>query len=99
MSCSFGPSSGTKPQKNQISRDKPCMMERTTFRATTMTAKRAPQKKADAKKKAAADETSASIAKQTAEFLESGGKIEIIQNGVSGQESVAGRKHISYAKS
>ena len=64
-----------------------------------MSERKAPQRKAVTKKKAAAVETSESIAKQTAEFLQSGGEIEIVQNGVSGQESMAVKKYISYAKS
>lgn len=60
--------------------------------------KKSFQKKAGTKKKAASVETSESIAKQTAVSLESGGEIAIVKNGVSGQESMAGRKQISYAK-
>jgi hypothetical protein len=40
-------------------------------------------------------ETSASIAEQTAAFLKSGGKIEEVPRGVSGQTSMAARKHIT----
>ena len=40
-------------------------------------------------------ETSTSIAEQTAEFLKSGGKIENVPRGVSGQTSLAARKHIT----
>lgn len=47
------------------------------------------------KKQPAATETSQSIAEQTEAFLKSGGKIQQINSGVSGQESLAGRKHIS----
>lgn len=64
-----------------------------------MSEKKAFHKKSSTKKKASAIETSESIAKQTAVFLEAGGKIEVVQNGVSGQESMASRKQISYAKS
>lgn len=63
-----------------------------------MAEKSAPLKKSATKKKAAAVETSDSIAQQTAAYLRSGGEIEVIENGVSGQESMAGRKHITYAK-
>lgn len=40
-------------------------------------------------------ETSQSIAEQTAAFLKSGGKIEEVPRGVSGQTSLAARKHIT----
>ncbi len=40
-------------------------------------------------------ETSASIAEQTAAFLKAGGKIEEVPRGVSGQTSLAARKHIT----
>ncbi|MEM0952841.1 MAG: hypothetical protein AAGI24_01770 [Pseudomonadota bacterium] len=52
---------------------------------------------ASSKKRApsAPAETSASIAEQTAEFLKSGGKIETVPRGVSGQTSLAARKHIT----
>jgi hypothetical protein len=58
-----------------------------------------PRKKTAAKNKTSiSEETSESIALQTADFLKNGGEVEIIQRGVSGQEPMAGRKHISYAK-
>ena len=47
------------------------------------------------KKQPAASETSQSIAEQTEAFLRAGGQIQQISNGVSGQQSLAGRKHIS----
>jgi hypothetical protein len=40
-------------------------------------------------------ETSESIAEQTAAFLKAGGKIEEVPRGVSGQTSLASRKHIT----
>jgi hypothetical protein len=40
-------------------------------------------------------ETSQSIADQTAEFIKSGGKVEQVPRGVSGQTSLAARKHIT----
>ena len=40
-------------------------------------------------------ETSKSIEEQTAAFLKSGGKIEEVPRGVSGQTSLAARKHIT----
>ncbi|MFA7553971.1 MAG: hypothetical protein WCY88_06950 [Spongiibacteraceae bacterium] len=52
---------------------------------------RAPAKK----KQPAAVETSLSIAEQTKAFLKSGGAIEAINSGVSGQQSMAGPKHIT----
>ena len=47
------------------------------------------------KKQPAATATSQSIEDQTKAFLESGGKIEQINTGVSGQQSIAGPKHIT----
>ena len=44
---------------------------------------------------AAQAETSQSIAEQTAAFIKSGGKIEEVPRGVSGQPSLAARKHIT----
>ncbi|MFT4718975.1 MAG: hypothetical protein ACI9SB_000137 [Candidatus Azotimanducaceae bacterium] len=56
----------------------------------------AKPKTAPAKKKQpAASETSQSIAEQTEAFFKSGGKINEIKSGISGQQSVAGPKHIS----
>lgn len=53
-------------------------------------------KTAAAKKKApAAVETSLSIEEQTAAFLNSGGKIQTIATGISGQKSLAPNKQIS----
>ena len=40
-------------------------------------------------------ETRESIAEQTAAFLKAGGKIEEVPRGVSGQTSMAARKHIT----
>ena len=40
-------------------------------------------------------ETSQSIAEQTALFLKGGGKIEKVPRGVSGQTSLAAKKHIT----
>lgn len=58
-----------------------------------MTAK---QKAGNAKKKQpVAAETSQSIEEQTNAFLKAGGKIEQINAGVSGQQSIAGPKHIT----
>jgi len=47
------------------------------------------------KKQPAASETSKSIEEQTKAFLASGGKIEEINTGVSGQQSISGPKHIT----
>ncbi len=58
-----------------------------------------PKKKQASKKKVrVADETSESIALQTAEFLKAGGEVEVVQRGISGREPTEGRKHITYAK-
>jgi hypothetical protein len=46
-------------------------------------------------KQAAADETSLTIEEQTAAFFKSGGKIDYIQTGISGQQGLAGPRHIS----
>lgn len=42
-----------------------------------------------------ASETSESIANQVEAFLQSGGEIQQINTGVSGQQSVSGPKHIT----
>ena len=47
------------------------------------------------KKQPAAIETSESIEEQTRRFLESGNKIEVVPNGVSGQNGGAVSKHIT----
>jgi len=62
-----------------------------------MTAKysRAEQRK----KKLDSPETSASIDKQVENFLKSGGKIQQINPGVSGQQDGKGPKHITLGKS
>ncbi|PID41808.1 MAG: hypothetical protein CSA52_01080 [Gammaproteobacteria bacterium] len=60
----------------------------------------APTRKTQSKKKEpAATATSASIEKQVQEFLAKGGNIEQIKSGVSGQQSLAGRKHIKLGNS
>ena len=56
------------------------------------------KKETKSKKPPVGSETSESIALQTAEFLKSGGEVDIIQRGVSGREPTEGRKHITYAK-
>lgn len=53
---------------------------------------------ASKKKQPANTETSQSIQEQTKAFLESGGKVSYINTGVSGQQSLAGPKHISLGK-
>ncbi|MBV1881183.1 MAG: hypothetical protein KUG82_06095 [Pseudomonadales bacterium] len=50
-------------------------------------------------KKSPSTETSLSIRDQTQAFLESGGEIEYINSGVSGQQSLAGPKHITLGNS
>jgi len=45
-----------------------------------------PQRAAAKKKQPPAVETSASIEEQTAAFLASGGKIDQVQSGISGQQ-------------
>lgn len=56
---------------------------------------RAPAKR----KQPAAVETSESIAEQTKAFLKSGNKIDSIQSGVSGQPTMAVKKHIKLGNS
>ncbi len=54
---------------------------------------------APAKKKAPpAEQTSSAIEEQIAAFIKSGGEIEQINRGVSGQTSLAGPKHITLGK-
>lgn len=54
-----------------------------------------PKRAAAKKKQPDASETSLSIEEQTAAFLKAGGAIEKIQSGISGQQSMAGPKHIT----
>ena len=57
---------------------------------------KAKTKKSPSKNKAATqDETSESIAEQTAAFLNSGGEIEKVPRGVSGQTAISGKRHIT----
>jgi len=55
---------------------------------------RKPTRAAAKKKQPAAVETSQSIEEQTKLFLKSGNKIQVIQSGISGQQSMAPSKHI-----
>lgn len=50
------------------------------------------------KKQPSAVETSNSIEEQTRAFLQDGGEIQQIKTGVSGQQSLAGPKHITLGK-
>lgn len=54
-----------------------------------------PKRAAAKKKQPDASETSLSIEEQTAAFLKAGGAIEQIESGISGQQSMAGPKHIT----
>ena len=47
------------------------------------------------KKQPASVETSQSIEDQTKAFFKAGGKVDQIRTGVSGQQSLAGPRHIS----
>lgn len=47
------------------------------------------------KKQPASVETSQSIEDQTRAFFKAGGKVDQIRTGVSGQQSLAGPRHIS----
>ncbi len=49
-------------------------------------------------KKSAPAETHQSIAEQTAAFLKAGGKIDQIAQGVTGQQQLAGPRHIVLGK-
>lgn len=53
-----------------------------------------PKRATGSAKAPAATETSDSIEQQTRDFLKSGGSIENVPRGVSGQQSMAGPKHI-----
>ena len=50
------------------------------------------------KKQPNAVESSKSIAEQTAAFFKAGGEIDHIGTGVSGQQNLAGPKHITLGK-
>lgn len=54
-----------------------------------------PKTVAPKKKKPAVTETSQSIEEATQAFLDAGGSITQIKSGVSGQQSLAGPRHIS----
>jgi hypothetical protein len=56
---------------------------------------RKPTRAAAKKKQPAAVQTSQSIEEQTKLFLKSGNKIDVIQSGISGQQSMAPSKHIT----
>ncbi|MBR9911888.1 MAG: hypothetical protein GYB33_16205 [Gammaproteobacteria bacterium] len=58
-----------------------------------------PKTAAAKKKQPVAVESSESIAQQTEAFLKSGGSIDHIKSGISGQQSMAGPKHISLGNS
>lgn len=50
------------------------------------------------KKQPSAVETSMSIEEQTRAFLQEGGEIQKIKTGISGQQSLAGPKHITLGR-
>ena len=50
-----------------------------------------PLRQTSSKKSAAASETSESVAEQTRAFLESGGKIEVIESGIGGKPTLGPR--------
>ena len=58
----------------------------------------ASTKKATAKHLEPAQETSETIAEQTARFLAGGGKIQQIPTGVSGQVATSGPRHITLGR-
>jgi len=60
---------------------------------------RKPTRAAAKKKQPAAVETSQSIEEQTKLFLKSGNKIQVIQSGISGQQSMVANKHIKLGNS
>lgn len=49
-------------------------------------------------KKSTSIETHQTIEEQTKAFLESGGKIQQVATGVTGQQNVTGRRHIDLGK-
>ena len=49
-------------------------------------------------KKSAASETHQSIEEQTAAFLKAGGEIEQVGRGITGQQNIAGPRHIVLQK-
>ena len=55
------------------------------------------KKQPNSKKSSSANETSESIAQQTAAFLKEGGRVEVIDRGVSGYEKSGDKKQISYS--
>lgn len=56
------------------------------------------KKATSSKNQDVAQETSASIAEQTAAFLAAGGKIQEIPTGVSGQVATSGPRHITLGR-
>ena len=56
---------------------------------------RQPARQPAKKKQPASVETSQSIEEQTKAFLKAGGKVNHIRTGVSGQQGLAGPRHIS----
>lgn len=52
-------------------------------------------RKAAKAKAATPEETSETIAEQTKAFLKSGGAIEKVPRGISGQTTVSGKRHIT----
>lgn len=66
---------------------------------STMPAKSTEKSMSSKSNKPEAVETRQSIAEQTAAFLQKGGKITQIPNGVSGQTSTSGPKHITLGNS
>lgn len=56
------------------------------------------KKKSSQKNSETEEVTSLSIAEQTEKFLASGGKIQVIPRGVSGQVNTSGPRHITLGK-
>ncbi len=77
----------------QIYRFNSCIMSAPTYSEGPVMA--AKKERKSAVKKSAEQESSQSIEEQTKAFLASGGEIQQINSGVSGQQSVAGPKHIN----
>jgi len=57
--------------------------------------KRKPTTQPAKKKQPASVETSQSIEDQTKAFFKAGGKVDYIQTGISGQQTLSGPRHIS----
>jgi hypothetical protein len=74
------------------------MAPKPTGQPAAKTAKK-PTTQPSKKKQPASVETSQSIEEQTKAFFKAGGKVDEIRTGVSGQQGLAGPRHISLGTS